>query len=88
MICASVAVAVSAEQVLDILCIFPYPLLITVITVDEYYEMMGGWGDLGALVVAGRGAYSADGITIYGQSLYIEHAASDAFVWFAFASDA
>lgn len=40
-VCSTIAVAILPEQVLNVLCILPYPLLIAVVAVDEHDEMAG-----------------------------------------------
>ena len=61
---------------------------VAVVAVDEDEQMAGLEVDLGAFVVAGRCAHAALCIAVDGESVDVDHAASDAFVGLSFASDA
>ena len=80
--------AVFAEKVEDVLGILCNTVSIAVVAVDEDEQMTRVEVYLGALVVAGGCADTTLCITVDGQSLDIDHAASNAFVGFSFASNA
>ena len=84
----TVALAILAEQVLDVFCILPNALFIAVVTVDKYDEMAGVIRNFCPLIVAGRRSYTSLCITIDGQSLYVEHPTAYPLVWLTLTSDA
>ena len=79
----SIALAVFAEQCLDEFRIGSHLVFVAIISVDKDYQVGGLQFHLRSLVVAGRGSYTADLVTIDGQSLDVDCASSDAFVGFA-----
>lgn len=65
----------------------PYIIFITVVSVDKHQHIFSGHLHLCALVVACRSAHTSCGITIHGQSGYVEHSAAYTLIRFAFTPD-
>ena len=79
---SSVALAIFLEELLDEFSILTYMLFVTIISIDEDYEVRGVYGHLGALVVAGRCPHTTSLVSVNRQSLDIDHTSSDTFIWF------
>ena len=60
-------------------------LLVSIVAVDENHKVRCAYRHLCALVVAGRCADASLGITIDGQTCYVEHTAPNTFIRFALA---
>ena len=85
---AAVAGGEMLQEFLDVTGTGVDVLAVAVIAVDDGEETGCLQGKLGALVVAGGCAYSAEGVTIDGQTGDVEGAAANAFVGFTFLTDA
>ena len=85
---AAIALTVFAQKLLDECCVLTYALLITVVTVDEYQQMVGVHRDLRPFVVAGGRSYTPYRIAIDGQAGNIQYSSSDALIRLTLLSDA
>ena len=74
------ALAESAHEVDNELGVLADTLLVAIVAVDEHEQAARFKCDFRAFVVAGRSAHSALGIAINGQSLDVQHSATDALV--------
>ena len=82
------SVAEAVYKLYDKLGSGAHGLLVAVVAVDECHEVARLKPHLRALIVAGGCSHASSVVAIDGQSSDVEHAAADAFVWFALASHA
>ena len=85
---ASVALTIFAEQLLYELGITPHLLFVAVITIDEHKQVGSAEFYLCALMVARGRAHATLRITVYRQSLDIDHATADTLVGLPCPTDA